>query len=328
MKLSHKMRLGWSCVRYWIARQSAPVAIAWLVTGRCNMHCTYCMWKHLRTGEELDTAQAHELIDQMRAAGVVLVSFTGGEPLMRDDMGELIRHAQARGMVAKLNTNGVLVESRLDELRSLDLLQISIDGAPSVHEPLRGEGSYSTALGALRTARDAGIPIQLTACLSRVSVGRIGEILDWALSQSVALCFQVLSRNFLDPEDLEAAVPDPEALAGALRQLLALKQSRDPRARAIGSSTGELRYLLDRVERPRGFCDGAPVSATVLPDGKLIFCANARTHESFDTREIGFAEAFSRLTVPECEGCECIGRLRTSRVYDLDPSVIREVLRL
>ena len=67
-----------------------------------------------------------------------------------------------------------------------------------------------------------------------------------------------------------------------------------------------------------------------LPEKELclIFCGNAKQSQSHDAVELGFAEAFSRLTIPYCDGCVCVGKLRLSKVYQLDMSVIKEMLGL
>jgi hypothetical protein len=66
----------------------------------------------------------------------------------------------------------------------------------------------------------------------------------------------------------------------------------------------------------------------MLPDGRLVFCGNAKNYQSYDAVELGFEEAFSRLTIPECDGCVCVGKLRLSKVYQFDLSVIKEMLGL
>ena len=99
-------------------------------------------------------------------------------------------------------------------------------------------------------------------------------------------------------------------------------------AEAIGSKLSELRYYVDMIKNKRRGCDCELVTATMMPDGQLIFCGGAKNYESFDAVELGFSEAFSRLTIPDCDGCVCVGKLRLSRVYHFDLSVIREMLGL
>ncbi len=326
MNLTHKLKLGLAWLRYKLTGRRIPVAVAWLITGRCNLACTYCKWKAERRGPELTTDQVRDLIDQMARAGVRVVSFTGGEPLVRDDIGRIIAYVKAKGLVCKLNTNGLLVPDKLDALRPLDLLQISIDGPPDVQDALRGPGSSDKAARAVRLAREAGLRVQVITCLTRENVERLDEVLDYAQDLGVGFCFQLLTAKTLDAADAASAVPPRDRLLDALETLLRLKAEGGPRAAAIGSTVGELRYYVDLVRTERGGCDCVLVTATLMPDGRLIFCGNARDYDSFDALDLGFEEAFRRLTIPACDGCVCVGKLRLSKVYQSDWSVIREFL--
>ena len=66
----------------------------------------------------------------------------------------------------------------------------------------------------------------------------------------------------------------------------------------------------------------------MMPDGRLIFCGNAKSYDSFDAVRPGFADAFGRLTIPDCDGCVCVGKLRLSRVYRWDWGLIKEMAGL
>jgi MoaA/NifB/PqqE/SkfB family radical SAM enzyme len=264
----------------------------------------------------------------MHRAGVRLVSFTGGEPLVRKDMGEIIRHVKSHGLVCKLNTNGMLVESRLDDLKPLDLLQISVDGPPDVQDGLRGKGTSEKAARAIELARGAGLRVQLIACLTRDNVSRIDEVLDYGLDLGVGFCFQLLTPKELDDESIDSSMPERERLIESLEYLVRLRKERHRRAEAIASKNSELVYYIDLLKNGSPGCECTLVTATMMPDGRLIFCGNAKNYESYDAVELGFAEAFSRLTIPECDGCVCVGKLRLSKVYQFDLSVIKEMLGL
>ncbi len=328
MDLKNKASLGLSVIRYKLTGKRTPVAVAWLITGRCNLDCCYCKWKDLRRSEELDTAAAKDIIDQMKRAGVRLISFTGGEPLVRADIGQIIRHVKDSGLVCKLNTNGMLVESRLDDLRRLDLLQISVDGPPAVQDRLRGEGTSEKAARAIKLARDAGIRVQLIACLTRDNVVRLDEVLDYGLEVGVGLCFQLLTPKELDDEAADESMPEKDQLIESLEYLVRLRKEKDPRAAAIASKKSELDYYIDLLKNGSPGCQCTLVTATMMPDGRLIFCGNAKNIESYDAVELGFSEAFSRLTIPDCDGCVCVGKLRLSKVYQFDLSVLKEMLGL
>lgn len=328
MDLKNKTLLGLSVIRYKLSGRGRPIAVAWLITGRCNLHCCYCKWIDQRRVEELGTDSAKDMIDQMKRAGVRLISFTGGEPLVRSDIGDIIRHVKNNGLVCKLNTNGMLVESHLDDLRRLDLLQISIDGPPEVQDHLRGQGTAERAARAIQLARKAGIRVQMIACLTQDNVQRMDEVLDYGLELGVGFCFQLLSPKNLDEEAADDSMPDKQCLIDSLNYLVQLQRRRDPRSRAIASKQSELEYYIDLLENGSSGCACPLVTATMLPDGQLIFCGNAKNMESHDAVQLGFAEAFSRLTVPECDGCVCVGKLRLSKVYQFDLSLLREMVGL
>jgi MoaA/NifB/PqqE/SkfB family radical SAM enzyme len=328
MDLKNKTLLGLSVLKYRLTGNRTPVAVAWLITGRCNLNCRYCKWKDERSTLELDTDRVKNLIDQMRDAGVRLISFTGGEPLVREDMGEIIRHVKRHGLVCKLNSNGMHVPQRIEDLRGLDLLQISVDGPPDVQDRLRGKGTSTKAAEAIAAAKSANIPVQLIACLTRDNVSCIDEVLDYGLELNAGLCFQLLTAQDLDGEATECSMPERRQLIEAIEYLLRLQRGKDARARAIASKGSELKYYLELLQNGSTGCHCTLVTATMLPDGRLIFCGNAKNYRSFNAVDLGFAEAFSRLTIPDCDGCVCVGKLRLSKVYQLDMSVIREMLGL
>lgn len=327
MKLRNKLAMARSVLRYQVDHKPAPVAVAWLVTGRCTSDCAYCRWKDLRSSPELDTPAALELIEQMRTSRVRLLSFTGGEPLLREDIGLLVDAVKRGGMVCKLNSNGALVTRRLDALRKLDLLQISLDGPPELQDRLRGAGSAERAAQAVRAAREAGIPVQLVTCITRDNVRRLDEVLEHAADLGARMHIQPLAGGPWS-SNVEASAPDLLELTSALQRLLQLKESRSPLARSLGTSRAELLYYLEVCRGSLRGCHCALVTATMLPDGGLMFCGSGQDSVVHDARALGFARAFSLLTIPDCEGCSCVGKLRISRVFQLDPRTwIEQLLR-
>jgi MoaA/NifB/PqqE/SkfB family radical SAM enzyme len=326
LKVRDKAAFASAVLQYRLQGTRTPIAVAWLITGRCTASCLYCRWKNERESDEVDTATALRLIDQMRDAGVRMISFTGGEPLLRRDIGQLIAHVKHRGATCKLNTNGDLVVRRLELLRPLDLLQISLDGPPDVQDRLRGEGSAHRAARAVTLARRAGIPVQVVACLTRDNVERLDEVLDYAATLGVRLHVQPLAPGPMQEDDIERTTPSRERLLGALDHLLSLHTEKHPLARHLGTSPSELRYHRQVVGEEVTGCHCALITATLLPDGRLIFCGNAKDPVAHDAVSLGFAEAFGRLTIPDCDGCTCVGKLRISKVFQLDPEALFDVV--
>jgi radical SAM protein with 4Fe4S-binding SPASM domain len=151
--------------------------VVWNVTRRCNLKCKHCYYPAgKRPGKrELTRAQGMQLIKDLRAAGVPVLLFSGGEPLLRKEIFAWGAAAAAAGIHPVLSTNGTLITDKaVGRLLKCGFayVGVSLDGVGKAHDKFRGEpGSYEKALGGLRRARDAGLPsgVRFTVCAENVS---------------------------------------------------------------------------------------------------------------------------------------------------------------
>jgi len=160
-----------------------PVVV-WNVTQACDLRCSHC---YAGAGpaakDELSTAEGVALIDDLAGFGVPVILFSGGEPLARADIFELLSHAVSRGVRAVLSTNGTRIDgevaSRLAEI-GLSYVGISLDGIGETNDRFRGvPGAYEKALAGIRACRKAGV--------SELALAPDGaeEALQWALEMSL-----------------------------------------------------------------------------------------------------------------------------------------------
>lgn len=141
------------------AKIEAPLHVAWEITRRCNANCVHCSSSSgpdLQDPNEFPTAAALQIIDQLADAGVRVLAFSGGEPLLRPDLATLIEHAVERGLTTNVCTNGALVDDgmarRLKEA-GLHSITVSLDGScAETHDRLRHyPGLFDLAVAAIRT---------------------------------------------------------------------------------------------------------------------------------------------------------------------------------
>ena len=114
------------------SKDKKPVVV-WNVSRRCNLRCVHCYSKsrNIEYENELTTAEAKALLEDLGEFGSPVILFSGGEPLMREDLTELIAHAKKQGLRAVISTNGTLItKEKAIELRELGLsyVGISMDG--------------------------------------------------------------------------------------------------------------------------------------------------------------------------------------------------------
>jgi MoaA/NifB/PqqE/SkfB family radical SAM enzyme len=165
-----------------------PFIVTYSFTRLCNLKCRHCYSNGGTKGEnELSPDKAKDVVKQVAEAGSRIIIFDGGEPLMRDDIYELIRLAKSLGLNTVLGTNGTLitpsVAGKLFDA-GLDHCAVSIDGATQgTHEWLRGvEGCFEKAVNGARLIRKAGIPLQINTCLHSRNQHELQDIIRLAES--------------------------------------------------------------------------------------------------------------------------------------------------
>jgi radical SAM protein with 4Fe4S-binding SPASM domain len=180
--------------------QDKKPVIAWNITRRCNLHCAHCYTDSFdREYEgELTTVEAKRVIDDLASFGAPVILFTGGEPLLRPDLADLVGYAQGRGIRTVISTNGtLLIHGAVQELKDLGVsyVGVSIDGPEPVHDRFRGMlGAYQEALQGIRNCRAIGLRVGLRVTLTRFSYPHLDEILDLVEAEEIPrVCFYHLA---------------------------------------------------------------------------------------------------------------------------------------
>lgn len=165
------------------SKDKRPV-IVWNVTSRCNLKCIHCYAKASESpvNNELTTEEGKRLLDDLAQFGVPVVLFSGGEPLMRNDLLELAAYAVEHGMRAVISTNGTLIsaeKARLLKEIGLSYVGISIDGMEETNDRFRGvKGAFKAAIAGIQNCQDAGIKVGLRFTINKLNVGEIPAIFD------------------------------------------------------------------------------------------------------------------------------------------------------
>lgn len=165
-----------------------PFIVTYSFTRLCNLKCRHCYSNGGKKGEhELSPDKARDVVKQVADAGSHIIIFDGGEPLMREDIYELIRLAKSFGLNTVLGTNGTLITPSVAEKlldAGLDHCAVSLDGATcKTHEWLRGvEGCFEKAVNGARLIRKTGIPLQINACLHSRNQHELQDIIRLAES--------------------------------------------------------------------------------------------------------------------------------------------------
>lgn len=253
-------------------RPAFPLHFVFILGYKCNLACTHCSSNADSHGSlGYSTDEARNILRQMAEIGVVDVAFSGGEPLLRRDLEELIRFASAGGLSTGTSTNGYAVtERRARSLKAagLDRLQVSLDGTREAHERVRGKGSFDHAVTAIRRSLDAGLRTHICFTAMRSNAHLLPEMIDLAVELGV------------DGFNLSQFVPTGRGVADeALAPLVAkrlLEVWLDAKARHsalhLTAHSSGLAALSPEAEHCRGGCQAGISIGCITPDGDVTPC--------------------------------------------------------
>jgi pyrroloquinoline quinone biosynthesis protein E len=322
-----------------------PYALLAEITYRCPLHCPYCSNPtQARNDRELTTDEWTRVIGEAAALGVLQVGFSGGEPLARRDLSDLVRAAREANLYTNLITSGIgLDDDRVHTLRDagLDSVQLSFqsDNAELADE-IAGARAHRQKLDAAEKIRAAGIPLSLNFVIHRRNIDRLPEMIELAESlqaERVELAnvqfygWAFLNRAALLPtreqvvRAREIATAAKARLAGKIDIFYVLPDYYETRPKPCLNGWGQ-RYL---TVNPVGDVLPCPTASSAIPDLRF---ENVRTRAlDWIWRE---SESFNRFRgtewMPEpCQscpqreidfgGCRCQAALLTGNAANTDP---------
>lgn len=162
-----------------------PVVV-WNVTQRCNLHCAHCYSssKNRHYPGELDTEAGRELLRDLAEFGVPTVLFSGGEPLMRDDLFELAAAARDHGLRTVLSTNGTRIDREVAEriaAAGFSYVGISLDGPQAVHDKIRGScGAFAGAVKGIERSQEVGLRTGVRFTVHGLNREHLGDVFSLA----------------------------------------------------------------------------------------------------------------------------------------------------
>ncbi len=211
-----------------------PHHAQWLITRKCNYRCVGCNVWGEQEQEELSAKDIKRGLDILKDLGVVEIVFSGGDPLMRKDAGEIIEYA-ARYFVTTVYDNGSMAAQKVDSLRNVDFVAISIDSLdPAKMDYIKGvKGSLEKALHTVEALQKEGIKVAVTPTISQLNLNEIVDITNYFTQRGVPVWYCLYSYDMLsDVNQLfrigkaqsEFVIKDKDAMVKLCDELIELKK--------------------------------------------------------------------------------------------------------
>ena len=181
------LKLAYSPAAASNSEQFVPLVMSWNVTRECNLKCSHCYINaaEKKLENELTTQEGKQLIDQICQVSSPLLILSGGEPLLRPDIYELINYGSKKGLKMGLGSNGSLIDqeaARKLKDAGIATVSISLDShIPEQHDDFRGvEGSWDKAVQAIKALRKNNVLVQVNTTLTQQNYSQIDDIMSFA----------------------------------------------------------------------------------------------------------------------------------------------------
>lgn len=330
--------------------QGKPLWLVLELTYECPLKCPWCsnpVDYARRKGEELTTEEWKRVLREGRELGALQLGFTGGEPLLRDDIEELVADATALGYYTNLITSGVgLTEARLVKLKEAGLKQIQLSLQSSEREltdRLVGARVFDLKLQVARMIKAHGFPMVLNVPVFRHNIDQVADILELAADIGVDYL------EFANIQYYNWALVNRDELMPTRAQIEAAERAVQQARESLGDRMTIYFVIPDYYEgRPKACMNGwGAIHLTIGPDGAAMPCQEARAIEGLDfptVREKSLAwlwnesptfrkfrgDEWMREPCRSCSdketdfgGCRCQAFLLTGDAANTDPACSR-----
>ncbi len=297
-----------------------PLYVQFITTFRCNLRCTYCEIFNIKS-YEMTTGEVLKMLKELIDHGLRKITFTGGEPLLREDLPEFIKFVKKHNVFCNIITNGLLLPKRIEEIKDVDVIVFSLDGPPEVHNPHRAPGLHDKIINAMDICKEYNMKIFTNTVITKKNYNKLDYMLELTKKYNSTATFQPVENihNKVSKENLNNLLLTEEQLKIAFNYLLEKKKE--------GYDIGYSYYFL---KSPLTFsgkqCTWAgKLFCSILPDGTVIPC-NALIHQKNqwkNGREIGFVNAMKQMPKFKCPSCYT-GFPEIDRMFSLDAKIIKE----
>lgn len=279
--------------------------VSWMTTNQCNLKCKHCYQDaEEQQDRELTTEEGMKMIDEIAKAGFKIMIFSGGEPLMRSDIFDLVAHAASRGLRPVFGSNGTLITEevavRLKECGAM-AMGISVDSLDAAkHDEFRGlDEAHALTIAGIENCKKVGLPFQLHTTVVDWNRSEICDITDFAegigaIAHYIFFLIPVGRGRYIEETSLQ--VLENEAL---LKDIM-LKQAEvsiDVKPTCAPQFTRVAKQLEVDTRFSRG-CLAGLTYCVIGSEGIVRPCAYM-TEEAGDVRETPFDEIWKSSEVFE-----------------------------
>lgn len=333
MKLKNKILAGLVVLRANFLGHKIPLSVSLRATFRCNLNCSYCVvGKIAKDMYEMTTDEIKHLINELKSLGTQSLSFAGGEPLLRKDMGEIINYCKEKGIATYMATNAKLLAERVNEVKNLDTLLISIDGRRGFHDSKRGQGSFDSVMKGIKAVKGANfkdLKVWLNMVITKDNKNQIDYVIDLAEKNGFLVNFNILMITCTTRDGTKLHELSDLEVKEIYKDLIAKKKAGKPIAYSLAmlefyyKTGGLIDYSISSIK-----CWAGRLYCTIDPNGDVYPCSDlVGIIKPKNCLKLGFKKAFESLAPINCKGCTHTCYVQKNLLFSLDWNSLMYILK-
>jgi len=312
-----------------------PLVVGLNVTNRCNLCCSYCYGDYSkRKSRDFTTEELLNLIKELRKMGTRAIYISGGEPLLREDIGTIIDAVKDENMFCFINSNGVLVPDKIKYLKGLDSITISLDGDEQANDINRGKGTFLKIIKAIKVARAEGLKVITNTVINLNNLNSIDTIISLAKDLGFTTEFNLPYEQSLGNKDNPTMRLGDENIKMVLKKLIKYKEQGAPMSYSNVIRQYALRWPFSYDKKiiyddlPDDFkmtdCYMGRFMCLIEPDGFVYPCGQLiGKFPALNIHEVGFKRAWDNLLEKRtCKTCYSLCFNAFNQFFALKPSVV------
>ena len=310
-----------------ITKRKIPLAVSFNITYRCNLKCRYCRYRE-REVKELNTKEIFRLIEELSCSGIRCITFTGGEPFLREDLPEIINFCKSKKIYVSINSNGTLLKEMIGKIKGIGNIQISLDGPRHINDAIRGLGVHDKVIEAIEICKKENIKVNIVTVISKYNISHIPYVLEVADKHNIGVYFQPADKygSCDSSKDIVSEIPDEIDYKACISFLINEKKNKN---KVINSSLAGLKHLYNWPKPKKIFCLLSLIFCSIEPNGKIFICDNFPDYKKFlVSLDSQFKKSFDSLSLPHsCHQCWTASLVELNLSGSFNLSSIFEIIK-
>ncbi len=327
MNFIEKLNFSQKVLKAIIFKKRLPLVVGWRITEKCNLRCKYCGCFE-EDHEEVDVASIFKIIEELCNLGTKFISFSGGEPLLREDLPEIINFCKSKKIYVSINSNGTLLKEMIGKIKGIGNIQISLDGPRHINDAIRGLGVHDKVIEAIEICKKENIKVNIVTVISKYNISHIPYVLEVADKHNIGVYFQPADKygSCDSSKDIVSEIPDEIDYKACISFLINEKKNKN---KVINSSLAGLKHLYNWPKPKKIFCLLSLIFCSIEPNGKIFICDNFPDYKKFlVSLDSQFKKSFDSLSLPHsCHQCWTASLVELNLSGSFNLSSIFEIIK-